>query len=379
MFENHADIELWVNETFDKVNKKLLLTAPRTMGKLPYTANDGVYDNKAVNNVSWWTNGFWGGMMWLMYSYTKEDVYKEAALDSEKLIDKALENYRSLHHDVGFMWHLLSGANFKLTGDKAAENKNLFMAAMLSSRYNIHGKYIKAWDFEGTHGYTIIDTMMNLPLLYWASERLGDERFKAVAMSHADMALCNHIRPDGSVRHIVEHDITNGDVIMYHAGQGYSSESCWTRGSAWAIYGMMLSYIHTGEKRYYTAAAKTAKYFIEHAKQSDYKVVVDFLAPKEPVYYDTTAAACACCGILELAKHTQGEESTYYYDAAVKILKALDENFCDYDVNRDSIVQMGTERYPSESMKGVHIPIIYGDFFYVEALLKLKNHDFLIW
>lgn len=379
MFANTIDTEQWLMRTIEKIDKKLLLSAERTKGKLPYSVMNGVYDNMAETDVSWWTNGFWGGLMWLMYSYTKNDTYKLAALDSEKLLDKALEDYKTLHHDVGFMWHILSGANFKLTGDKAAENKTLYAAATLYARYNIHGKYIKAWDFPGTHGYTIIDSMMNIPLLYWASERLGDDRFKDVAMSHADMTLCDHVRPDGSVRHIVEHDVRNGDVIRYHAGQGYSSESCWTRGSAWAIYGMILSYIHTGEKRYYETAEKTADYFIEHMKKTDYKIPVDFPAPKEPECYDSTAAACASCGILELARVTEGAKAEYYYEAALKILKVLDAMCCDYDVTRDSILQMGTERYPQDSMKGVHIPIIYGDFFYVEAILKLIKHDFLIW
>lgn len=379
MFTNTIDEEKWIDETISKINKKLLATATRTMGKLPYTVVNGVYDNMAEKDVGWWTNGFWGGLMWIMYSYTQNDVYKMAALDSEKLLDKAFSNYKALHHDVGFMWHILSGANFRLTGNAEAENKTLYAAATLYARYNIHGKYIKAWDFPGTQGYTIIDTMMNLPLLYWASERVEDERFKEVAMSHADMVLCNHIRPNGSVRHIVEHDIRNGDVIQYHAGQGYSSESCWTRGAAWAIYGMMLSYIHTGEKRYREAAEKTADYFIENAKKTDYMIPVDFLAPKKPECYDSTAAACACCGLIELANWSDADKSTYYYESALKILKILNEKCCNYDIAKDSILQMGTERYPEEDMRGVHIPIIYGDFFYTEALLKLKKHNFLIW
>lgn len=369
----------WVDEAFNKVNEKLLASVPRTKGKLPYTAVNGVYDNLAETEVTWWTNGFWGGLMWFMYSETKNDVYKEAAVDSERLLDKAFGDFKSLHHDVGFMWHILSGANFKLTGNKEAENKTLIAAAILYSRYNTEGKFIQAWDFPGTQGYTIIDSMMNIPLLYWASEQTGSERFKVVAMSQADMAIKAHIRDDGSVRHIVEHNVKTGETVKVHGGQGYSEKSCWTRGSAWAIYGMILSYIHTGEKRYYDAAEKTADYFIENAKKTDYKIPVDFLAPAEPVYYDTTAAACASCGIIELAKLTQGEKGIYYRDAAIKLMRVLDEYFCDYDKEKDSILQMGTERYPHNDMRGVHIPIIYGDFFYVEALLKLKNNEFLIW
>lgn len=193
------------------------------------------------------------------------------------------------------------------------------------------------------------------------------------------MVIRDHIRSDGSIRHIVEHDVKSGAVLKVHGVQGYNSESCWTRGSAWAIYGMMLSFIHTGEKRYYDTAVKAADYFIENVKKKNYIVTVDFFAPDEPIYYDTTAAACAACGISEIAKCSPENEKRSYYDTEVSLLQVLDEKFCDYGVTKDSILQMGTERYPHESMNGVHIPIIYGDFFYFEALLKLKNNEFQIW
>ena len=199
-------------------------------------------------------------------------------------------------------------------------------------------------------------------------------------MSHADMAIRDHIRADGSVNHIVEHDTETGEVVKIHRGQGYSDTSCWSRGLAWAVYGAVISYIHTGKQEYLDAAVKTANYFIVNCAVTDYLSVVDFKAPTEPVYYDSTAGLCAACGLLELAKFVSESEARTYVDAAIKIIKATDKVFCNYSEDEDSLVGMGTERYPSEgNMKGVHIPIIYGDFFYVEALLKLKGNDFFIW
>lgn len=369
----------WINSTWEKVENKLSKVAIRSRNKLPYTTINGVHDKVGYGQIDWWTNGFWGGMMWLMYSETKNDVYKETAICSEKLLDEALKNYKCLHHDVGFMWHILSGAHYRLTGNEESLNRNLYAAATLASRFNIDGAFIRAWNGEGVEGWSIIDCLMNIPLLYWASKEIGDDRFKRIAMKHADMALRDHIRPDGSVNHIVEHDVNTGEVLKIHGGQGYSENSCWSRGSAWAIYGMILSHVHTGKGEYLDAAIKAAEYFIANCEKTGYKTLLDFCQPSEPIYYDSTAGVCAACGMLEIAKHVSEEKAKMYTESAIKILKATDENFCDYDENTDSLVLFGTERYPHESMKGVHIPIIYGDFFFVEAILKLKGNNFLIW
>lgn len=369
----------WIEDVWKKVERKLVKTAQRSRNKIPYTAIEGVHDNMAEKAVDWWTNGFWSGLMWLMYSQTHNDEFKESALCGEKLLDKAFENYELLHHDVGFMWHLSAGANYRITGDLNARNKNMYAAAILASRYNISASYIRAWNGKWHEGWSIIDCMMNIPLLYWAATELKDENLKNIAIKHADMALRDHIREDGSVNHIVEHNTKNGEIVKIHAGQGYSENSCWSRGSAWAIYGMIISYIHTGVEKYLDAAVKTANYFITNCEKTEYKALVDFCQPPEPVYYDSTAGVCAACGMLEIAKHVSSYKAKMYAEAAIKILKATDENFCDYDENTDSLVLFGTERYPHESVKGVHIPIIYGDFFFVEALLKLKGNDFLIW
>ena len=375
----------WIDSTWEKIDKKLSKTAVKSRNKLPYTTINGVHDDKKEVEVDWWTNGFWGGLMWLMHQETGNEEYKKTAERSEELLDEALKVYKKLHHDVGFMWHLTSGANYRITGNESSCTRNLLAAASLFSRYNISGDYIRAWNEPmgeiDSAGFSIIDCLMNLSLLYWASEEIGDDRYKKIAMRHMDMTLREHIRQDGSVNHIVNHEVDKVGVQNVLAGQGYSQTSCWSRGLAWAVYGSVISYIHAGKKEYLEAAKKTADYFIEHCKKTDYLPVIDFIAPETPVYYDSTAGVCAACGMLEIAKCVSEEEGKRYTEEAIHILKACDQHFCNYEEDEDALVLMGSERYPSleEYKRGVHIPIIYGDFFFVEAMLKLKGNDFFIW
>ncbi|MBR4058918.1 MAG: glycoside hydrolase family 88 protein [Lachnospiraceae bacterium] len=376
-----AQHQNWIDATWEKVDKKLSRTAVKSREKIPYTTVNGEHDNRVGKGITWWTNGFWGGMMWLMYEATGNEEYRKTAERSEELLDDALRQYKALHHDVGFMWHLTSGANYRLTGNEASAVRNFFAATTLFSRYNIDGDFIRAWNGEAQAGYSIIDCLMNIPLLYWATDEIGDDRFKKIAMRHMEMAMRDHIRPDGSVNHIVNHEVDKVGVQNILGGQGYDETSCWSRGLAWAVYGSVLSYIHAGKEEYLEAAKKTADYFIEHCKKTDYLPVVDFTAPETPVYYDSTAGVCTACGLLEIAKYVSEEEAKYYTEEAINILKACDEHFCNYEEDEDALVLMGTERYPhtEAGRRGLHIPIIYGDFFFVEALCKLKGREFLIW
>ncbi|MBE5040945.1 glycoside hydrolase family 88 protein [Ructibacterium gallinarum] len=374
----------WIAAVWNKVDQKMKKIAVKDYDKIPYTSINGIHDDQK-DNLYGWTNGFWGGLMWLLYVGTKDENYKKTALHSGTYVDKGLDHYEPLYHDVGFISHILHGANYRLTGDMEAKNKNLFMAAALASRFNIDGKFIRAWNMDFAEGWSIIDCMMNLPLLYWASEEIGDPRFKRIAMAHADMTLRDHIREDGAINHIVVHDTETGEPVKFYTDmgydQGYNAEGCWSRGLSWAIYGMAISYVHTGKKEYLNAAKKTANYFLSHAAATGYKTLCDFCQPAEPVYYDSTAGVCAACGMIEISRHVSKAEAEVYLSGALNLLKATDENFCDYSDQQDALVLMGTEAYPNDEkrLKGVHIPIIYGDFFFVEALLKLQNIDFLIW
>lgn len=371
----------WIEQTWKKIDKKLSVTAIKSRDKIPYTSINGVHDDHSQGErILLWTNGFWGGLMWLMYSETKKECYKITAENSEKLMDGAFSYMADLYHDVGFMWHILSGANYRITGNTQARNRNLLAAMTLMSRYNVDGNYIRAWngkwDGENNDGWTIIDCLMNLSILYWASKEIGDDRFKKIAMRHADMAMRDHVRADGSVNHIVVHDTEKADtVIETKAGQGYAVGSSWSRGVAWALYGFVISYIHTKEQKYMDTAKKVAHYFIANVANTDWLPLLDFRAPETPVYYDSTAGAIAACGLIEMAKHCSEFERDTYLQSALKILQAMEKNWCNWTENEDGILQMGSERYTS----GIHKPIIYGDYYFVEAILKLKGSEFFPW
>ena len=375
-----ADEKEFVNKVWEQIDKKLSYVAPLQKGKIPYTTSskwhnrttDGTYCDMRKIDVSWWTNGFWPALMWLMYVGTKKELYRSAAQDTEEILDEAFAHYDMLHHDVGFMWHISSGVNYRLFGGTKSKVRTAIAADILASRYNCEGKYIRAWN-EDKVGWVIIDCMMNIPLLYWASEEYNDPRFKYIAMNHADTVMKTHIRDDGSVVHIANLDKKTGEVIETYGGQGYAVGSSWSRGQAWAIYGYILSYIHTGKQEYLETSKKVADYFIS-CVCDDWLPKVDFKAPKEPVYYDSTAGAIAACGFIELSKATGDRK---YLDSAMNILKAMYDKFCNWDNDEQAILLMGTERYDDDT--GRHISIIYGDYFFTEAIYKLKGNDMLFW
>lgn len=364
----------WLDEVWEKLDKKLSVTAKKSFNKIPYTTIDGVHDDKSDDSaINWWTNGFWPGLMWIMYAGTKKDVYKDTAINGEKLLDGALKNYDGLHHDVGFMWHISAGNHYRMLGNKEARTRAMYAANVLAGRYNLKGGFIRAWNGDKT-GWTIIDCMMNIPLLYWASKETNDPRFAHIAKSHADMAIRDHIRDDGSVVHIVSHDIDTGEVVETFAGQGCAVGSSWSRGQAWAVYGFVLSYLHTGDIKYLDVAKKVAHYFIA-ACCDDYLPKCDFRSTEEPVIYDTTAGAITACGLIEISRHVPENEKGMYLNAAVKMLKAMEEKFCNWEEDEDSILQYGTERYGN----GEHMPIIYGDFYFAEAIYMLRDGEVKFW
>lgn len=370
-----AENQTWINDIWEKIEKKLCETAHLSKNKIPYTTVNGIHDDK-TDKITYWTNGFWPAIMWLMYAATNDERYRETAQISEEKLDKALFECANLHHDVGFMWHISAGANYKITGNQKSRDRNLMAASILASRYNVDGGFIRAWNNKGTDGWAIIDCMMNLPLLYWASEELSDPRFKQVAIHHADKTMQNHIRPDGSVIHIVEYDVNNGQVLGTPYSQGYDpNNSSWSRGQSWAIYGFVLSYIHTNEKKYLDVAKRVAHYFISAICNEDYIPKCDFRSPDTPEYLDTTAGAIAACGLIEIAKAVPDYEKKLYLKAALEILKNLESKHCDWSLDEQCILRNGTEKYGGNT----HIPIVYGDYFFIEAMYKLKGFDTLLW
>ena len=376
-----AENREWIDTTWEKLDKKLSHLSIKSRNKIPHTTRNGEHDDHSQGkDIVMWTNGFWGGLMMLMYSATGKECYKITAETSEKLLDKAFQYMDEWNHDVGFMWHILSGANYKLTGNMDSRNRNLIAAMSLMSRYNVEGNYIRCWNSwitdEDVSGWTIIDCLMNLPLLYWASEELHDSRFKKVAIRYADMAMRDHLRADGSVHHIVIHDTEKPNTVLgTNVGQAYSESSSWARGTAWALYGFMISYTHTKDRKYLEAAKQVAHYFIANTANTNWLPLLDFRQPEAPVYYDSTSGAIAACGLIEIAKVVDEKEKDLYLNSALNILKQMEKHWCNWSEEEDGILLMGSHSYG----KGIHTSIIYGDYFFTEAVLKLKGSQFNPW
>lgn len=375
----NEETKQWAKKIFKKIDEKLTVEAKRLGGKIPYipSAETRLYEEDlGTSDPVWWTNGFWSGMMWQMYHATEKELYKKTAELNEAALDKAFEIYTGLHHDVGFMWLHTAVANFRLTGNERSKARGLHAAHLLAGRYNPRGKYIRSWNRDRA-GWVIIDSMLNIPMLYWAEKEIGDPRFRYIAEDHADKVMNQIVRPDGSVNHIGVFDPSNGELIETPAGQGYASGSSWSRGQAWAIYGFALSYLHTGKTDYLETAKKVAHYFISEVAKTDWIPVVDFRAPQEPVMIDTSAGMCAACGLLEIAKHVDEYEKALYIDAAINILQATEEKYAIWDTEKDGLIDYSTGSYHEE--KWTEVPIIYADYYFVEAILRLLDKDFLIW
>ncbi len=359
------------------IEKKIAAECGRIGYKIPYIAENGIYrKDMREENLSWWTNGFWGGMLWQLYGATGQNIYRERAEHVESELDWALENFEGLHHDVGFMWQLTAVADYKVTGNPVSRRRALHAASLLAGRYNPSGHFIRAWNLDKT-GWMIIDCMMNLSLLYWASEETTDPRFRQIADRHAETAMRVLMREDGSCSHIAVLNPDTGELLDTPAGQGYAPGSSWSRGQAWAIYGFALAYRHSGQKEYLDTAKRAAHYFIANTAMTGGVPLVDFRAPEDPVIVDTTAGACAACGLLEIEAHVPHLEKGLYHYHSEKMLDALIKGHCNFNQEEDGILQDGTAAYHCK--EDVEVPIIYGDYFLTEAILRLSGQALTIW
>ena len=378
--------QLWLETTIAKVTEKMAWLSEKSAEKIPYRTFDGEHEDKRSgeyrvdDGLQWWTNGFWAGMLWLMAHETGEEKYLAIARKTEVWLDECFQTFHGLHHDVGFMWLPSAVADYRLTGDADARRRSLHAANLLAGRFNPVGRFIRAWDDlpdgQDTRGWAIIDCMFNIPLLYWATEETKDPRYKQIAMMHADTVMESFIRPDGSSEHIFEFDPEKGGKVRAYGGQGYADGSAWTRGQTWAMYGFVMSYMHTGEARYLETAQRVARYFLDHIPESGL-IPVDFDQPADPALEDSIAAAIAACGFIELARMEGVAESKEYLQAALKLLKTLDEKRCHYGDDRDNFLENCTGAYHNEESR--HVPMIYGDYYYLEALFKLKGGDVFFW
>ena len=359
----------------NKIAEKFRRTAETAAkaGIIPYQSAEGKWIASPYDGNSWWTGGFWPGLMWQLWQLTKDDFFLEEARRVEKLLTDEFRTFRKLNHDVGFMYLLSCGADAKLTGNEQSETDMLHAASLLMGRFNPAG-FIRAWNEPERTGYAIIDCMMNLTLLYRASRDTGDPRFRQTAKIHADTTLREFLREDGSVSHIIEFDPESGKRVREHPGQGYGLGSQWSRGQAWGLYGFTLAGRHLGEKKYLEAAEKIARNFTAHIRP-DGLTDCDFCQPEGEERIDNIAGAIAACGLQELARQTGNSAWT---EAAERLVNGLLEYCADWGENRCGILTKCTASYHDDGA-GRHTNIIYGDYFLTEALMRLCGRDPELW
>ncbi|MBJ6360712.1 glycoside hydrolase family 88 protein [Paenibacillus sp. GCM10012307] len=359
-----------VQEVWERIQTKV----DRMIGQIGdksahVAAADGKYDN---TNIDWWTSGFWPGILWVMHDMTGEDKYKEAAWGWDGRLEKHMLQPNSFDHDVGFHFLPTAVIKYKVTGDKDAVRRGLFAANFMTGRFNQQGQFIRAWN-GNMHGWSIVDTMMNLSLLFWASEESGDPRFAQVAKAHANMVLKQFVQEDGAVHHIVSFDPQTGERIEAIGGQGAAPDSAWSRGASWALHGLANTFRYTGDIAYLQAAQRVANFFIAHLPEDhvphwDFRVEGDLAS--EP--RDTSAGACAASGLIELASLLPEKQGRAYRAAAERILLSLYENYGTWDnPEHEAILVQGTGHKPAG--QNVNVSLIYGDYFFVESFAKLRG------
>jgi unsaturated chondroitin disaccharide hydrolase len=314
-----------------------------------------------------WTSGFYAGNLWYMFDRTGDAKWKEAAIKWSKNLEKEKLNKNT--HDVGFILFCSFGNGYRLTQNPAYKEILLEGARSLSTRFRAITGCIRSWNNPKWQYPVIIDNMMNLELLFWATKASGDSSFYKIAVSHANTTMKNHYRPDNSSYHVVEYDSITGNVISKVTHQGYANESAWARGQAWGLYGYTVAYRETKDKRYLDHAVKIADYFLTHPNLPKDKIPFwDFNAPNIPnEERDASAAAIAASGLLELSTYVKGN---VYKNAALDILVSLSSStyLSKPGKNHDFILMHSVGHKPAKSE--IDVPIIYADYYYLEALLR---------
>ncbi|MDP3179696.1 MAG: glycoside hydrolase family 88 protein [Spirochaetaceae bacterium] len=359
--------------TLDRAVAKVAKTARRVRDAIPYRTVDGIFDDMKDSDIAWWTNGFWPGILWLAYRETGDEELAAWATGAELRLDRALEEHLGLHHDVGFMWKLSSVARYAIKGGEDARRRGLHAANLLAGRFNLAGRFLRAWNDDKV-GWAIIDCLMNLPLLYWASAQTGDPRFRQIAEAHTETAQKHFLYSDGSSKHIVEFDPNTGAYLRNYGGQGYADGSAWSRGAAWALHGFALGAHFTGRPDFLASASLVADFFLDNLP-ADGVPFSDFKAPpRENVHKDSSAGSCAASGLLLLSGLCCGEKRGRYADGARRILAGLDAT-CSGPEGDEALLQHGCTAFHETKPGWRDTSLVYGDYFYLEALIRLRGRE----
>lgn len=372
----------WLQEEIEFAVNKVRENLKTFQETVPPAASEGlVYPEE--ENIDW-TSSFWVGMLFLAKELTNSTEF-DATIEKQMASFKhRLENKIELEtHDIGFLYSLSAVADYQVNKHEASKKLAIQAADLLMERYSPTAQIIQAWgnlNDPAQRGRMIIDCLMNLPLLYFASEQTGDESYKKAAYAHAKQTQKYIVRPNNTTFHTYYFDVKTGEPIEGKTQQGYSDDSCWARGQAWGIYGFTLSYNHTGDYQFLETAKAVADYFISQL-------------PKDQVAYwdllfndgsgqerDSSAAAIAVCGLLELAKQLPLSDPKHeeYEAVAIKIIQALAQKYTSKkSEHSNGLLLEGV--YDKNSNKGVNECMIWGDYYYLEALTRLAKSWYSVW
>lgn len=366
-----VDTEKILSQNVEKTKETLKVLTPE----------QGFARNIPKNQKNWelvgvkdWCSGFWPGVLWYSYEASGDEELREQA---EKFTAplKSIAYSPAENHDIGFMLYTSYGNGYRLTNNEEYKNVLLAAADTLATLYNPNVGSILSWPSQTQFRHnTIIDNMMNLELLFWAAKNGGTKELYNVAESHALVTMKNLVRKDSAIYHVGSFDETTGEFLKGQTHQGYADESMWARGQAWGIYGFSVAYRETHRKEFLETAIKVSEHFLNRLPEDGipYWDFDDVNIPDAPK--DASAAAIAACGLLELSKFVPSkEQSEKYVNAARKMINLLSEApYYSGDTNQ-ALILHSTGHLPHDSE--IDVPIIYADYYYMEALLRIRKMD----
>lgn len=343
--------------------------------RFPAFGEDSTYKLTANEN---WLASFWIGLLWLTYAATCDDSLRTHAERLLSSFKDRLNNRVRVNHDLGFLFTLSARAQWQLTGDLVAHHLALRAADELYSRYRPVGKYIQAWGDVGCAedgGRAIVDTMMNIPLLYWASEQTGKSHYHEAATAHAETTQRYLVRSDGSSYHTFFFNQNTGEPMGPRTHQGYADDSLWARGQAWIIFGFAVAAEWTGHPQFLQTAQQATNRFMDELTEGGVPLWDLRLPAKVPHYPDSSAAAIAASGILRLARLS--DEGSQFSAMAMKLLNALVQTCFESNPDAHGLLKHGT----LHAIKGWGVDTyqIFGDYFFLEALMMLQHRTPDFW
>ncbi len=323
-----------------------------------------------------WISGFYPGTLLYLYKASGDTVLKKEA--QRIMLSLAKEQYNTVNHDVGFMMYCSFGNLYKM--DPKPEYKQILInsAKSLSTRFNPKVGSIKSWDSKNPSDFlVIIDNMMNLELLCWATKATGDSSYYKIAVTHANTTMKNHFRTDYSSYHLVNYNPETGTIKQKKTVQGFADNSSWARGQAWGLYGFTMMYRETRDQKYLDQANRIALYLISHPNFPKNKIPYwDYNAPDIPdARRDASAAAIMASALIELSSYNQGDLAKSQYENAEGILKTFstDEYKAKWATNGGFILKHSIGHLPAKLQ--IDVPLSYADYYFVEAMLRYADKD----